>query len=347
MVTGACGTVGSELISQLLSNEYCPSRIIGIDNNETSLFFLDHKFSNDSRIEFFVLDIRDKNDLLNVTKNVDIIFHAAALKHVGLCEKSPNQAVNTNILGIQNIIDAANTNSVEKVIFTSSDKAVNPTNVMGTSKLMGERIITAANSYKKNQTIFASTRFGNILGSNGSVVPVFHNQIVKGLPVTLTSSKMTRFVMNVQQAVKLVIDSAFLAKGGEVFVTKMPVIRIEDLAKAMIEILSKRYETNISIVEIGSKPGEKLYEELLSEEEINRTLENESYYIVLPAYRDIYKNIDFKYENTLSNSVEKKYISSEESPLTIQEIKDFLINSNLLVKPSNDFTKRSWPGDSD
>ncbi|MBT4732583.1 polysaccharide biosynthesis protein, partial [Candidatus Woesearchaeota archaeon] len=234
-VTGSCGTIGAELIVQLLSNpKYSPNEVIGIDNNESSLFFQDQQFLDDSRASFFVADIRDKDELSKRMRGVDVVIHAAALKHVILCERSPEQAVQTNINGVQNIISAADMNNVEVVIFTSSDKAVNPTNVMGTTKLMGERLITAANSSKReNGPIFASTRFGNVLGSSGSVIPIFRNQISNGGPVTLTDRNMTRFVMSVEEAVELVLNSVIEAKGGEVFVTKMPVMRIKDLAVAM------------------------------------------------------------------------------------------------------------------
>ena len=174
-VTGSCGTIGAELVAQLLSNpKYNPKELIGIDNNESALFFQDQLYLDDSRASFFVTDIRDKDELSNRMKGVDIVIHAAALKHVILCERSPEQAVQTNINGVQNVIAAASLNDVEVVIFTSSDKAVNPTNVMGTTKLMGERLMTAANSSKReNGPIFASTRFGNVLGSSGSVIPIF------------------------------------------------------------------------------------------------------------------------------------------------------------------------------
>jgi len=203
LVTGSCGTVGTELVKQLLTDEaYAPKELIGIDNNESALFFQDQQYLNAPSAHFYVTDIRDKDALTHKMVGVDVVFHAAALKHVILCERSPEQAVQTNINGVQNIIAAANANSVETVIFTSSDKAVNPTNVMGTSKLMGERLMTAANSNKRQHgPIFASTRFGNVLGSNGSVIPIFHNQIARGGPVTLTDKDMTRFVMSNQESV--------------------------------------------------------------------------------------------------------------------------------------------------
>ena len=240
LVTGACGTVGRELIKQLLLDKrYSPEEVIGIDNNENATFFLDQDYLEFPKAKFFVADVRHLEELKRKFSGVNIVFHAAALKHVVLSERSPEQSVETNILGVQNVIAAANFNRVEKVIFTSSDKAVNPKNVMGTSKLMGERLMTAANSNKRGKgPIFASTRFGNVLGSSGSVFSVFHNQITKGGPVTLTNKNMTRFVMSIKEAVRLVIDSVLKAQGGEVFITKMPIIRIEDLATAMIKILS-------------------------------------------------------------------------------------------------------------
>ncbi len=350
LITGACGTVGSELVNQLLTNsEYAPRELIGLDNNESELFFLDQRFLNDPRSHFYVTDIREKDELINKMRGVDLVFHAAALKHVILCERSPEQAVLTNIHGVQNVIDAANATNVEVVIFTSSDKAVNPTNVMGTSKLMGERIMTAANSNKRGKgPIFASTRFGNVLGSNGSVIPIFHNQIAEGGPVTLTDKKMTRFVMSIFESVRLVLDSAEEAKGGEVFVTKMPVIRIEDLAKAMIEELAPLYDLepkDIKICEIGSKPGEKLYEELMSPEETRRTVELEQFFSVLPAFRGIYHDIDYTYSTTVSTEVDNPYVSEQEPALSVTEIKTFLKANNLLGKPKGGEDQRYWPGD--
>lgn len=349
LVTGVCGTVGSELVRQLLSDDFDIKELIGIDNNESALFFIDQKYLLDTRVNFFVADIRDQDELINKTKGVDIIFHAAALKHVVLCEKSPEQAVQTNINGIQNIIAAANYNNVQTVIFTSSDKAVNPTNVMGTSKLMGERLMTAANSNSRaGGPIFASTRFGNVLGSTGSVIPIFHNQIAKGGPVTLTDKEMTRFVMSVEESVQLVLNSAKYARGGEVFVTKMPVIRIEDLAIAMIQALGPKYEKDpdeIKIKEIGTKPGEKLYEELMSNEELRRTIELQSYFSVLPAFRGIYQDINYQYEDVVSSEVTNPYTSEYQQPLKIEEIKHLLDKYNLLDSPAEVSERRYWPGD--
>lgn len=350
LVTGACGTIGAELVHQLLTDDlYEPEEVIGLDNNEGSLFFLDQQYLADQRAHFYLADIRDLHEIRSKMRGIDIVFHAAAFKHVILCERSPEQAVNTNIRGVQNIIAAANANQVEKVIFTSSDKAVNPTNVMGTSKLMGERLMTAANSNKRGDgPVFASTRFGNVLGSSGSVIPIFHNQIARGGPITLTHPDMTRFVMSIKEAVRLVIDSASLARGGEVFITKMPVVRIADLAKAMIDELAPRYGRNpkeIKITKIGTKPGEKLYEELMSQEETRRGVELPFYFSVLPAFRGIYKDIAYDYPDLISAKLINPYVSADEQPYSINEIRTFLNENGLLGSPREDMARRYWPGD--
>jgi FlaA1/EpsC-like NDP-sugar epimerase len=332
LVTGCCGTVGAELVRQLLE-EYQVAELIGLDNNESEIFFCEQRYL-DYPAHFFLADVRDRWKLSRQMADVDIVFHSAAFKHVILCERSPFEAVQTNILGIQNIVDAARDNNVSRVIFTSSDKAVNPTNVMGTSKLMGERLITAANSNQRNgSTAFASTRFGNVLGSRGSVIPIFREQIKKGGPVTLTDPDMTRFIMSIREAVQLVIDSATLAKGGEVFVTKMPVMRVQDLAEVMIQELAPRYghdPQKIKIEIIGSKPGEKLYEELMSQEETRRTVELPRYFVVYPAFASIYKDVDYTYPNQVSSTVDRPYHSGNETPMSKQELLDFLYTNQLL-----------------
>lgn len=339
LVTGCCGTVGAELCRQLLGGAYNIAELIGIDNNESELFFIEQRFFKHSHVRFILADVRDRDKLCRVMNGIDIVFHCAALKHVILCEKSPFEAVQTNIIGVQNIIYAACENNIEKVIFTSSDKAVNPTNVMGTSKLMGERIITAANSnFKDKGPVFASTRFGNVLGSRGSVVPIFQQQIKKGGPLTLTDSRMTRFIMSIKQAVTLVIDSSVLAHGGEALVTKMPIIRIADLAKVMIEILAPAYghkPENIKLIKIGSKPGEKLYEELMSQEETRRAVELKEYFSILPAFRNIYRNIKYDYPEIVSNKVDRPYISHEGPFMTEGELKVFLKENSLLQTKVN------------
>ena len=291
LVTGSCGTVGAELVRQLVESE--AAHVVCIDNNETELFFQIEKYRSSSRVTGHLADVRDREALDLRMRGVNIVLHSAALKHVGLCEDSPAQAVATNIQGTQNVIDAAQKNGVDRMIFTSSDKAVNPTNVMGTSKLMGERLMTAAAETTANGlgvrtqnpgTIFASTRFGNVLGSRGSVVPLFRRQIEAGGPITLTDREMTRFIMTLEEAARLVLESVWLARGGEVMITKMPIARIEDIAHVMRDELAQGRAIQIS--EIGAKPGEKMYEELMNEEEVRRTSEYQDFFVTLSAFAD-------------------------------------------------------------
>ena len=337
LVTGCCGTVGSELVRQLLS-DYAPAELVGLDNNESELFFAEQRFCRHGQAKFFLADMRDPDKLFRKMDGIDVVFHAAAFKHVILCERSPFEAVQTNILGIQNLIQAAVENDVSTVIFTSSDKAVNPSSVMGTSKLMGERLVTAANATQRTgSTVLASVRFGNVLGSRGSVIPVFREQIARGGPVTLTDPAMTRFIMSLAQAVRLVIDAAALARGGEVFVTKMPVIRIADLAQVMIEALAPGFghdPAKIEITTIGAKAGEKMYEELLSGEETRRAVELPRYFTVLPAFRSLYQDIEYAYPDVLAEKVDRPYNSASEEPLSKEELLSFLKENDLLTPES-------------
>jgi FlaA1/EpsC-like NDP-sugar epimerase len=348
LITGACGTVGSELTRQLLEN-YAAQEIVCIDNNESELFFLEQKCLDHTNTKFAMADIRDSEKLTRMMQGIDIVFHAAALKHVVLCERNPFEAIQTNILGVKNIINSASACNVERVIFTSTDKAVNPTNVMGTSKLMGERVITAANSNQRDETtIFASTRFGNVLGSRGSVIPIFKEQIKKGGPVSLTDPEMTRFIMSIKEAVQLVINSAEIALGGFVFITKMPVIRIKDLAEVMIEDLAPVFGHNpkdIEIKLIGTKPGEKLYEELMSHEETRRAIELKNYFAVRPAFESLYNKTEYEYKDIVNNEVTNPYNSANETPLAKNELRNFLLTNKLLeeCKDTSHPDERYWP----
>jgi FlaA1/EpsC-like NDP-sugar epimerase len=349
LITGAAGTIGRELMRQLLEDQSV-ARVIGIDNNESELFFLEQTFSKFPQAFFYLADVRDRNKTANLMQAVDAVFHTAAFKHVIMCERSPMEAVKNNILGTQNIIDGAIENGVKLVIFTSSDKAVNPTNVMGTSKLMAERLISAANSkLKGNGPIFASTRFGNVLGSRGSVIPIFRQQIRRGGPVTITDIQMTRFIMSIREAIQLVLGSATLACGGEVFVTKMPAIRIQDLAEVMIEELAPKFGINpkrIEIKRIGIKPGEKIYEELMNDEETRRTIELRQFFAVIPAFGCAFRNIEYIYPEILSDHVADAYNSNKQTPLLKAQIRELLLRNCLLgtnLGDENHPAERFWP----
>jgi FlaA1/EpsC-like NDP-sugar epimerase len=332
VLTGAVGTVGSEILKVLLETGAQEIRLL--DNNETELFTVGEKYADTGRVTPFLGDVRDLMKLDNIIKGAHMVFHTAAFKHVYLSEYNPFDTVQTNILGVQNVIQAALRNKVKKVIFTSSDKAVNPTNVMGTTKLMGERLITAANIVNSGETcVLASSRFGNVIGSRGSVVPIFVEQIKKGGPVTVTDDRMTRFIMSIRQSAQLLIEAIRLAKGGEVFITKMPTVRIIDIAETMIEALAPHYgfdPQKIDITIIGAKPGEKLYEELMSEEESTRSVELTNMFVTLPAFRAIYKRIDYVYPGLQSEEVIKPYTSANQPYMTKEEIKKFLGDSGII-----------------
>ena len=329
-ITGVCGTVGKELLRQIIEKN--PAKVIGIDNNESATYFLSQEYRNNNKVQLYVGDIRDKESMVRRTKGVDIILHVAALKHVYLCEESPLEAVRTNIMGTQSIIDAANYNNVKQVVYTSSDKAVNPTSVMGTAKLMAERLISAANMESgSNGTVFSTTRFGNILGSRGSVIPTFKKQIASGGPMTLTDQNMTRFIMSLEEAVELVIDSAELQQGGEVFVTKMPIIKITDLAEVMIRELASKYghePDDVKLDVVGARAGEKLYEELVNTEETRRTIELEKFYVILPALSLTSTHNPYSYTEPIG--VKGAYSSEKGSFLTQEELREFLTTNELL-----------------
>lgn len=338
LVTGAAGTVGSELVRHLTAMG--PEEVRLVDNNETGMFFLMEEHRN-RNVYCFLGDVRDYEKLEKLSSGMDIVIHAAAFKHVILSEYNPFDVVQTNIYGVENVIRAANATGVSHVLFTSSDKAVNPTNVMGTSKLMGERLITAANTVRSgSQAIFSSTRFGNVLGSRGSVVPLFMRQIRAGGPVTVTDERMTRFIMTIEEAASLVLKSLSIARGGEVFVTKMPVVRIVDLAEVMISLLARKYgfnEKDIRIEIIGAKPGEKLYEELMSDDERHRSMELKEMFSVTPAFRGIYQNIEYEYPDTISQKTDRPYNSSTEKSLDKQEIREYLMEHQVLEKVEEAF----------
>lgn len=332
LITGAAGTVGHELVRQLAGMQ--PAELRLVDNNESEVFFLMEEYRAAAHVNCFLGDVRDYDKLLTLSKGIDIVIHCAAFKHVILSEYNPFDVVQTNIIGVQNVVRAATACGVRHVLFTSSDKAVNPTNVMGTSKLMGERLITAANAVKDaSRTVLSSTRFGNVIGSRGSVVPLFIKQIRSGGPVTLTDRRMTRFIMTIEEAARLVLESVTLSRGGEVFVTKMPVVRIEDLAHAMIELLAPKFGFNprdIEIKEIGAKPGEKLYEELMSDEETSRSLELERMFVVTPAFKAIYHTIDYDYPNVVARELAKSYVSESEPCMSREDIKAYLVKHSVL-----------------
>jgi len=330
-VTGAAGTIGKELIRQLI--DFGVSEVRAFDNDENGLFELDCVYRLDARVRINHCDISAPNRTRRAFEGVDYLFHAAALKHVPICERTPSAAIDINVRGVTNIVEAALESGVRRVLFTSSDKAVHPTNVMGASKLLGERVALTANK-RNGTTIISCTRFGNVAGSRGSVVPLFCSQILRGGSITLTSPLMTRFFMSKEAAVALVIESMVHAKGGELFVTKMPALRIVDLATVMIQMLApaaRRRPDDIRIDVIGPRPGEKCYEELVSEEELFRTVGIGDFLIVQPPSRVAELDLVVVYEHLgVAERLMKPYNSGTEVAMSRSDIAAFLRDNRLL-----------------
>lgn len=274
LITGGAGSFGQKFIEVVL-REHNPKIIRIYDNRELAQVEVERKF-NDRRLRFFIGDVRDVNRLNRAMSGVDIAVHAAALKHVPICEYNPIEAIKTNIDGAVNVIDAAINNAVEKVITISTDKAVQPVNLYGATKMVAEKLFIQANSYSGDKkTIFSCSRYGNVAGSSGSVIPLFKSQKQKG-EITITDENMTRFWITLDQGVHFVIKCIGTMKGGEIFVPKIPSMKITDVAEAIAPEAKKKI--------IGMRPGEKLHEVLLTKEESRHAREIEDYFIIEPEF---------------------------------------------------------------
>lgn len=277
LVTGAAGSIGSELCRQII--HYQPELLILLDQAESALYDVEQDIKAlglSTRIEIVLADVRNSKKINEVFKKLKpaIVFHAAAYKHVPMMEKYPEEAVRCNIFGTKLLADVAVLNNVERFVLVSTDKAVNPTNVMGATKRMAEMYVQALNGYldqngsSHSHTKFITTRFGNVLGSNGSVIPLFKKQILKGGPITVTDPEITRYFMTIPEACELVLEAGVMGNGGEIFIFEMgQPVKIVDLAKRMIQLSGKKFDEDIKIVFTGLRDGEKLYEELLNDSE--------------------------------------------------------------------------------
>jgi len=282
LITGGVGSFGTKFI-EIVLKKHNPKSIRIYDNNELAEVEAERKFNNDPRLRFFIGDVRDKDRLYRAMNDVDIVVHAAALKHVPICEYNPIEAVKTNINGTINVIDAAIENGAEKVIGISTDKAVHPVNLYGATKMVAEKLLIQGNNYvgDKNITKFSCTRYGNVVGSSGSVIPLFNRQKQNG-EITITDKKMTRFWVTLEQGVNFVIDCIEKMKGGEIFVPKIPSMRIMDLAEAIAP--------NAKIKIIGIRPGEKINEVLITAEETSHSVEYNKYFVINPESSFFKKN---------------------------------------------------------
>jgi UDP-N-acetylglucosamine 4,6-dehydratase/5-epimerase len=287
LVTGGTGSIGSEIVRQLM--KYNPKQIRIYSRDETKHFFLMKELEDDRKITRHLIgDIRDKERLERAIQDIDIVFHVAALKHVSFCEYNPFEAIKTNVIGTQNLIDLAIKYNVKKVVAISTDKAVYPNTVMGITKLLMERMIICAHNYLGNAiTKFSVVRFGNVLDSRGSVVPLWVEQIKNGGPITVTDNNMKRFFMSIPDAVKLVFLAALKMEGKEIFVLKMKEKKISTLAREVIKKHGKGKKILIKIT--GSLEREKLTEKLFTDEEKQYLVEKKSFNIIYPDKKTFLK----------------------------------------------------------
>jgi len=331
LVTGGTGSIGSEIVRQLLPLQ--PEVIRIFSRDETRQFFMQQELRDYDNLRFLIGDIRDKERVDMAMQEIDIVFHAAALKHVPSCEYNPFEAIKTNVNGTQNLIKSAIENKVEKVISISTDKSVNPINVMGATKLLMERLIVSANySMGKHKTKFACVRFGNVLGSRGSLLDLFKDQIKKGHVVTVTNPDMTRFFMSVSDAVGLMFKTTELMIGGEIFILKMPSAKLGNFVKIAVEEIvanSDRKQQKIQIERIGIRPGEKMHEELMTTDEASRAKELEAMYIILPMITEPFMEKQYKYPGE-KQFAGLPYQSNNQDLMTNEQIRLMIRSANLI-----------------
>lgn len=326
LIIGGTGTIGQSLLKYILLEE--PNLVRIFSRDEYKQFTLRNKMGNRKNLHFVLGDVRNCQSIFSAMQDIDYVFHAAAMKHVPACEDNPYEAVLTNINGTFNVIKAAIAQNVKKVVITSSDKAISPTNTYGATKFIAERLIPTNQPWnERSKTTFASVRFGNVMGSRGSVIPLFLKQISENKRITVTDLKMTRFMMTLEQATKLTIKALKESKGGEVFVLKMPIIMLGDLVHVILDEFGKKSKIKsdeIKIEEIGLRKGEKRYEELMTFEESTKSLELEDMFIIpgIEGNHDVYP---YAKKTTFGT-----YSSQNQSPLTVEEIRKLLISEQLI-----------------
>ena len=325
MITGGTGSFGQTVLNRFLATEVREIRIFSRDEKkqEEMRIALNH-----SKLKFYIGDVREYDSVSQAMKGVDYVFHAAALKQVPSCEFYPMEAVRTNVLGTENVMSAATANGVKRVVVLSTDKAVYPINAMGISKAMAEKLMVAkARTQLENETVLCATRYGNVMASRGSVIPLFVSQLKEGKPLTVTDPNMTRFLMSLEDSVDLVLYALKHGKQGDLFVQKAPGSTLADLAQALKEIFKKDNPVRI----IGTRHGEKLYESLISREEMAKAVDMGDYYRVPSDNRDL------NYAQYFSEGEEKlskldDYTSHNTDQLSVEKIKKLLLKLDYIKK---------------
>ena len=324
LITGGTGSFGNAVLKRLLDSDLQEIRILSRDEKKQDDL---RKKYNSKKLKFYIGDVRDYNSVLNAVRGVNYIFHAAALKQVPSCEFHPMEAVKTNILGTENVLEAGISCSIDKVICLSTDKAVYPINAMGISKAMMEKVIVAK-SRSSDSTVICTTRYGNVMASRGSVIPLFVDQICKDSPITITDGDMTRFMMTLEDAVDLVLFAFENGKPGDIYVQKAPAATISVLTQALTELIDKPQHP---IDVIGTRHGEKLYETLLSREEMVAAEDLGNYYRVPPDLRDLnYEK--FMDEGEIKISIAEDYNSHNTNRLDVEGMKELLLKLEFMQK---------------
>jgi len=329
LITGGTGSFGKTILNHFLKYNFKEIRVFSRDEKKQEDLRLK---LNNNKIKFIIGDIRDYKSILDASKNVDYIFHAAALKQVPTCEFYPLEAIKTNILGADNVINSAIQNEVRKLVLLSTDKAVYPINAMGMSKAMMEKVmISKSRLGSGDKTVICATRYGNVMASRGSVIPLFISQIKNDSNLTITDPKMTRFLMSLKESVELVLYAFKNGKPGDIFIQKAPATTIGDLADALLEIFQSKSKKAI----IGTRHGEKLFETLISREEMLRSEDLGDYYRIPPDSRDLNYNQYFvEGEKQLSNITD--YTSHSTKLLNKESIIKVLLNVNFIKEALND-----------
>lgn len=332
LITGGTGSFGNAVVQRFLDTEISEIRIFSRDEKKQE----DMRLSlNNDKLKFYIGDVRDYESVDFALRGVDYVFHAAALKQVPSCEFYPMEAVRTNILGADNVINASIANYVKRVILLSTDKAVYPINAMGLSKSMMEKLMVAkSRTLKESQTVLCATRYGNVMASRGSVIPLFIKEIKENKPLTVTDPGMTRFLMSLADSVDLVLFAYKEAEQGDIFVQKSPASTIGDLAQAVKEIFKSNVETRI----IGTRHGEKLYETLVTREEMYKAEDLDKYYRIPADNRDLNYNKYFV-EGEQEISERDDYTSHNTVRLNVEEVKDLLNRLDYVRNETLTYTK--------
>ena len=329
LITGGTGSFGKTIVKRFIDTDIEEIRIFSRDEKKQEDMRI---LLNNNKLKFYIGDIRDYDSVDNALSGVDYVFHAAALKQVPSCEFYPMEAVKTNIIGTDNLIKASISKAIKKVIVLSTDKAVYPINAMGISKAMAEKVVVSSSrNTSESMPIFCCTRYGNVMASRGSVIPLFSDQIQKGEEITVTDPNMTRFLMSLDDSVGLVLHAFKYAEPGDIFVQKAPASTIKDLVTALSEIYKKEVNTRI----IGTRHGEKLYESLISREEMARAEDMGDYYRIPADIRDLnYAQYFSEGEEEISNY--EDYTSHNTNRLSVKELKEVLRNLDYIKERMSD-----------